>query len=141
MRSARSPPGEDRQQRLNQEERSLHIRGKRAIETGLIPQFDWFQLNHPGVEKQNVDFAERLPDSFRYVLLARRIAGVRGDGHHFAGKLLAHRLQMDRILPMIAIRAPSCKNSRAVSSPMPVVPPVMRARFPSSLSMIFDFPC
>src|SRR5262249_10293200 len=40
--------------------------------------------------------------------------------------------------PVIATRAPSSKNRRAVSNPIPLVPPVIRARFPWSLGMTED---
>src|SRR5262249_8471966 len=40
--------------------------------------------------------------------------------------------------PVIATRAPSSKNRRAVSSPIPLVPPVIKARFPRSLGMTED---
>jgi hypothetical protein len=40
------------------------------------------------------------------------------------------------LLPLVATRAPSARNWRAVSRPMPLVPPAIRARLPLSLSMV-----
>ena len=39
------------------------------------------------------------------------------------------------LVPVTATRAPSARNCRAASRPMPLVPPVIRARLPSSLFM------
>ena len=41
-------------------------------------------------------------------------------------------------LPVITTFAPSSANSLAVSAPIPLVPPVIKATFPSSLAITFS---
>ena len=87
----------ERQQHLNQEEGSLHIDRKSAVERRLVPLPDGFEVGDAGVDEQDIEPpefpAKRLGDS----LLGRGVARIGRDGQHTASQFLHCVFQRRRV--------------------------------------------
>jgi hypothetical protein len=82
----------------------------------------------PALANKDVEMAEFVLDPVEKAGARLRIQNIRFDGRHT--QLIRSRGEVAASRPVIATRAPSATNRRAVARPIPLFPPVIRAVFP-----------
>ena len=123
-----------RQRRLHREEHAGEVGPDDLLEHLERRAAERRAAGDAGIGEHDVELAE-----FFDALLDRRfgrgdVGGVGHDRERVRPKLLRRRLQRLLLRPVMATFAPSATNSRAVASPMPLLPPVINAVLFASLT-------
>jgi hypothetical protein len=132
MRS--TPPtrvGEYRHERLGEEEDALDVDVEQAVKAGLIVRGKRAPVRDACVKKRDVQLAEVLGYRGGEAALGTEIQSIRPDGLTSPPSSALALSALSRLDPVMIGRAPSERNCLAVSMPMPLVAPVISARFAS----------
>src|SRR5437764_13007972 len=88
---------EERETRLNQKIRSLHVTREGSVESGLIPLIDRFEVGDTGVDEENIEPFEGLPQRLGNFALGACVTRIGRDDEHVAAKFFARRVESRRI--------------------------------------------
>ena len=91
------------------------------------------KLRHTGIREHNIELALLPLDLCEEAIKIAKVRHVSLYAGHIASDLLYRRSQLRLTAPVMKTYAPSFTNCLAVARPMPLLPPVMSAIFPSSL--------
>src|SRR2546422_5774694 len=121
---------------LHREQEALHVDVEDRVEVLLSDLAQGRKLGPTGIREDNIQLGLLALDVCEEPI---KIAEVRHVALETADISSAASSRSRR--PVMKTYAPSFTNSFAVARPMPLLPPVMSAVFPSSLPMTFSLRC
>lgn len=118
---------QQRQQGLDEEERALEVDAHEPVVSGFVPILQRAVGYVASVRIQHIEARPLLRNPSRQRALTGDVAGIALERQPESPSSRPAADRAASLRPVIATVAPSAKNWRAVSRPMPLVPPVISA--------------